>query len=489
MEIHHEWSPIEKLDKNHHKLDNPELRALSAVWSEQREILEERKVVTEFMSRLVREWSIETGILEHIYTLDSGTTRVLIEQGLSPELIPHDATDRSPDELVAILRDHQDAIEGIFDFVKGNRKLSTGYIKELHSVLTRHQSTVTAQDAFGKLVHIPLTRGEYKLHPNSPVRTDGKLHEYCPPVQTASEMDNLIYYYNTHIEEGIPPEVSATWLHHAFTQIHPFQDGNGRVARALASLVFIKAGWFPLTVLRSDREIYIRALESADEGDLKSLVDLFAKIQRRAFTTCLTLSQSLIESKRIEDVIFSVSEHLTKKREALYKEWEMAKDTADSLIEIAIERLESIKTMAIAQISPTNDSQFFVVPGKSSDTVKRHYYRYQIIDTARTLGYFANLREYHASARLALVLGTEANILVSIHGMGQEFRGILGASVSFYTKDHVDRKAAPMIVTMNASIEPFQINYKEDPKSVIERFGRWLDESLLAAMDMWRRGL
>ena len=33
-------------------------------------------------------------------------------------------------------------------------------------------------------------------------------------------------------------EIEATWLHHRFTQIHPFQDGNGRVARALASLVF-----------------------------------------------------------------------------------------------------------------------------------------------------------------------------------------------------------------------------------------------------------
>lgn len=54
-------------------------------------------------------------------------------------------------------------------------------------------------------------------------------------------------------EMEVSPEVEAAWLHHRFTQIHPFQDGNGRIARLLASLVFIKAGWFPLVVTRDDR--------------------------------------------------------------------------------------------------------------------------------------------------------------------------------------------------------------------------------------------
>ena len=38
----------------------------------------------------------------------------------------------------------------------------------------------------------------------------------------------------------VAPEVEAAWLHHRFTQIHPFQDGNGRIARALATLIFVK---------------------------------------------------------------------------------------------------------------------------------------------------------------------------------------------------------------------------------------------------------
>ena len=55
---------------------------------------------------------------------------------------------------------------------------------------------------------------------------------------------------------GVPVEVEAAWLHHRFTQIHPYQDGNGRVARALASLLFIKAGWFPVVVTRDDSAVH-----------------------------------------------------------------------------------------------------------------------------------------------------------------------------------------------------------------------------------------
>ena len=51
----------------------------------------------------------ETGILERLYTVDLGITRVLIEQGIDAALIPPWATDRTPTEVVAILQDHCNA--------------------------------------------------------------------------------------------------------------------------------------------------------------------------------------------------------------------------------------------------------------------------------------------------------------------------------------------------------------------------------------------
>lgn len=111
---------------------------------------------------------------------------------------------------------------------------------------------------------ISLIKGDWKKQPNNPLRPDGSVHEYCPPIQVPSEMDQLISWHHRHREIGVSPEVEAAWLHHRFTQIHPFQDGNGRVARCLASLIFIQVGWFPLVITRDTRKGYIEALEEAD---------------------------------------------------------------------------------------------------------------------------------------------------------------------------------------------------------------------------------
>jgi Fic family protein len=86
-----------------------------------------------------------------------------------------------------------------------------------------------------------------------------------------------------HQEKGIAPEVESAWLHHRFSQIHPFQDGNGRVSRLLASLVLLRAGLFPMVVPREEKDIYIETLEYADGGDLQPLVYLIARRQQVVF--------------------------------------------------------------------------------------------------------------------------------------------------------------------------------------------------------------
>jgi hypothetical protein len=96
-------------------------------------------------------------------------------------------------------------------------------------------------------------------------------------------MDQLVVWHREHTKNRVSPEVEAAWLHHRFVQIHPFQDGNGRVARTLATLVFLRAGWFPLVLTQANRKEYIAALEAADSGDLMCLVELFSKTATQTF--------------------------------------------------------------------------------------------------------------------------------------------------------------------------------------------------------------
>ncbi|MGA3041149.1 MAG: Fic family protein, partial [Bryobacteraceae bacterium] len=282
MPVGYKWRPIKDLGDDPKSLTDGELDSLKRVWANQKAEMVELGTLDEFEKRLRREWSIETGIIEGVYTLDRGVTQTLIEKGIEAALIPHNATNRDPELVGRIIQDHYDALQGMFDLVGGQRQLSTGYVKELHAALLRNQETYTVVDQFAQAFEKRLEKGKYKDAPNNPSRQDGSTHEYCPPEHVASEMDQLLRLHGKHELCGVPVEVEAAWLHHRFAQVHPFADGNGRVARAIASLLFIKAGWFPIVVRRDDRSRYIEALERADAADLRPLIALFVEAQRNA---------------------------------------------------------------------------------------------------------------------------------------------------------------------------------------------------------------
>jgi len=196
--ILHKWHPVEDLPAGYEAMASTELRSLSEVWLEQRESLQDSAALRRFNERLQREWAIETGILERIYSLDRGITALLIERGIDSSLIPDEATNKDPNLVAGIIQDQESAIDWVFEVVRGERPLSTGFVKELHSLMTRRQATTSGKDQFGKDVEIPLLHGEWQQLPNNPTRVNGSIHEYCPPEQVASEMDRLIAMHHEH---------------------------------------------------------------------------------------------------------------------------------------------------------------------------------------------------------------------------------------------------------------------------------------------------
>ena len=101
---------------------------------------------------------------------------------------------------------------------------------------------------------------------------------YCPPEQVDSEMDAFISVYANEMKDA-HILIRAAWTHFTFVQIHPFQDGNGRIARLLTSLVLIQGGLFPFALERSQRPQYIEALEAADDGNYQPLLDMLMNDQ------------------------------------------------------------------------------------------------------------------------------------------------------------------------------------------------------------------
>ncbi|CAN5400359.1 hypothetical protein BH24ACT7_BH24ACT7_05230 [soil metagenome] len=488
----YEWRPIEDLDDRDLATASTELPPLAEVWQEQRSELHDDQALQEFNQRLQREWAIETGILERIYSLDRGITQLLIERGIDASLIPPEATDKDPELVAAIISDQESAVQWLFDAVAGGHDLTMSWIKELHALITTHQVTVKAKDQFGAEVEMPLRRGDYKLLPNNPVRPDGSVHEYTPPEQVPPEMERLVDLHRRHLVDGVAVEVEAAWLHHRFTQIHPFQDGNGRVARALASLVLIQNGWFPLVITRDDRTRYLDALESADRGDLEPLVVLFSAVQRKAFVGALGIARDVLhEGQRVDQLIGAIIDMFSSSDAALTQQLQTAKEVASEMWRVANERFGQVASQIDQGIRhPTRERKAFADCAKFDDFERRTWHRWQVIESAKEhLGYYANPGDFGAWSRICLdTENGRSEILLSFHTIGKEFRGIVGGSLSFYRRQESDAGERLIVDHQTACVEVFQINYKESVDAVRARFNHWLELGLVKALEIWRRG-
>jgi Fic family protein len=486
-----QWQPIEDLPSNWEKWASAELPPLVTVWNEQAQRLRSSGEFKTFMERLRREIAIETGIIERLYNLDRGITRLLIEQGINEALIPHGATDRPVKQVVSLIQDQEAAIEGLFDFVGGQRTLTTFYIKQLHQLLTQNQDYTEAETSTGQIIRVSLIQGDWKRLPNNPKRPDGSMHEYCPPEQVASEMDNLIQWHHQHQTRQIPPEVEAAWLHHRFTQIHPFQDGNGRVARCLASLVFIQAGWFPLVLTRDDRGVYIAASEQADQGDLSNLINLFSRSQKQAFIRSLGLSEQILsEARRAQVVIASIADKLKQNQSATIQDrCRKVESFAANLFQIASDRLQDITNeIRLSVQNLVSDAQVFLVSAPAGDP-RSYYHRYQVVETAKQLGYFANLRPYHSWIQLVIDVESTTTILLSFHVLGHEYRGLLVCSACAYHRDNAEEGERNINDIQALTDSPFQFSYADEESNLTERFKQWVEDVLVTGLEYWNKSI
>lgn len=472
----------------------PELRALSSVWQEKKIALEEDGAYKEFIKKLQREWAIETGIIERLYSWDRGVTEVLIEQGIESSVISHrgGVSKRDADHIQSLISDHLGIVEGLFGYIKGEEPLTEHFIRGLQAQFTAHQEYTEALTATGEVMRVTLKRGEYKILPNNPRRPDGEVHIYCPPEKTKEEMEALIRMYR-EADATHPPEVKSAWLHHRFTQIHPFQDGNGRVARALASLVFLRDGLFPLVIRESDREKYISALEAADAGDLGPTISFFARRQRDAILKALGLEQQVQQSKCSEQIVESALQLLRSRYSQEQQKVSAVYQYAEALLEkvnLAFEKLVTSLDPQLRSLTPPGKRPFQARSNSASESSSQcHYFQRQIVDIARQYEYFANLERYRSWIRVTFATDQDFDYVVSIHGYGHGDSGILAVSAFTYIKAPREEGGTESVDLRPAATELFQFNYFESLETIQKRFEEWLEASMAIALAEWKRTL
>ncbi len=433
---------------------------ISSSWFERRKKLQDNsKEYETFITKLKREHAIETGIVERMYDLEKGITETFINEGFVQSYISHGDTNVPIPKLISHLKDHLDAVDFVFDVVKQNRELTLSFVKELHSLVTQHQEYAEGRDQFGNKTKIELIRGKFKVRENNPSREDGTIVMYCPPEHVDSEMDNLIRIYNDSVKNKLHPIIAATWFHHAFTTIHPFQDGNGRVARLLSSLILIKEGFFPFTVLREEAKVkYIDALEEADNEKPQKLVDYFIEVQKRNIEKALNIKD--VTSTSLEEVTNIFSKKITTWHKKKHEE--KVKTLDENRIAI-FKYCESYLNEALITLKQklNGDVNISIHSCAPNDATKSHYYFGQIIKYAKKHDYYFNRSLPKAWIMFRIELSEEKSyqLGITIHHYGYEENTLaIGAFLEFLSSD----SEARVDTTLPLDIKPHVISIDKD---------------------------
>lgn len=199
------------------------------------------------------EWTYHSNAIEG-NTLTLGETAFFLREGLTSEGKP------LKDYLEA--KNHAEAIDGLHDILERKRDLTEGLIKELHAVLLKGADFTEALGFGGQRVRKTISPGQYKTRPNHVLTLSGKVHHYTDPLHVRDEMESLLAWF--HEAQDTHPVEKGGIFHYRFVSIHPFDDGNGRLARILMNLILMQAGYPPCIIQIRHRRRYLECLEIAD---------------------------------------------------------------------------------------------------------------------------------------------------------------------------------------------------------------------------------
>ena len=143
--------------------------------------------------------------------------------------------------------------------------LTQNFIRTLHKTLLREDYTAHRNLPGGIQTSYVIHAGQYKTRPNSVITRYGDRFEYASPEETPSLMADLVDWYNKAEREGkLSPVELAALFHYRYIRIHPFEDGNGRIARLMVNFILTRHN-YPMVVVRSRKKSdYLEALHQTD---------------------------------------------------------------------------------------------------------------------------------------------------------------------------------------------------------------------------------
>ena len=204
-------------------------------------------------------------ILKRVATIESIGSSTRIEGAKLTDAQVEELLGRLESQTVAS-RDEQEVagyaevMDAVFD-AWASIPLTENYLKQLHAMLLRHSTKDERH------------RGSYKTTPNNVEAFDadgksiGVVFQTASPFDTPFGMQELVAWTRESLADGAwHPLIVIGLFTVVFLEIHPFQDGNGRLSRVLTTLLLLQAGYAYVpyssleSVIEANKEAYYLGL-------------------------------------------------------------------------------------------------------------------------------------------------------------------------------------------------------------------------------------
>jgi len=214
-------------------------------------------------------------------------------------------TDRTPTEHAQEVRNYWRALEWLEEKVSESTVINENFIKNLHSMIMVR--TVGRR-----------TKSSYRTGECPIVDTATRQIDYAPPTpkDVPKLMKNLVDWVNSKEASVLPGPVRAAILAHRFVSIHPFDDGNGRTTRALATAELWRSGYYMQGFISVEefydetREAYydnlqmhlpVNFYDGRHDPDHTQWLEYFVAILNKATTEIRLKAEQLYKQQTIDD--------------------------------------------------------------------------------------------------------------------------------------------------------------------------------------------
>ncbi len=179
-----------------------------------------------------------------------GDTSFLLNEGITIG----GKTMREHNEIIG----HSKAIDVLYEIIKKDFRMTQTELFELHKcVMIKPPMDIYA----------PV--GKYKVEENytNRINSKGQIEtiEYPSFTKTNDLMNKWFKLFDDIKDDSL--EMQYAKLHCAFVKIHPFADGNGRMARLIANIPILKQGFPPVTIDNNNSKSYIELLQEITIDD------------------------------------------------------------------------------------------------------------------------------------------------------------------------------------------------------------------------------